>query len=54
MAYRLATLIGALLISTAGTAYACEPDYTGVTLNVGVQTGPFVASALRIAGGNRE
>jgi len=52
MAYRLATLTAALLVSASGAALACSPDYTGVTLNVGVQNGPFVASALQIAGEN--
>lgn len=55
MAYKLSALIGALMVSAAlPAAAACDPDYTGVTLNVGVQTGPFVASALKIAGENWE
>lgn len=45
-----------LLLSTvafaalgAGTAMACQPDYTGVTLNVSTQNGPAIASALAAA-----
>ena len=41
-------LIAALGLS--GAALACSPDYTGVTLKVGSQTGPFIASAMQAAG----
>jgi multiple sugar transport system substrate-binding protein len=27
---------------------ACSPDYTGVTLTVASQTGPYIASALKL------
>lgn len=34
----------------AGAAFAaCSPDYTGVTLTVSTQNGPFIASALQTA-----
>ena len=39
------------LAATAVSAQAgCSPDFTGVTLTAVSQTGPFIASALRMAG----
>lgn len=43
-------LIATALVPMAGAALACEPDYSGVTLTVSTQNGPFVASALAMAG----
>ncbi|WP_306120097.1 MULTISPECIES: extracellular solute-binding protein [unclassified Roseitalea] len=43
-------LAAALTPLAAGTALACEPDFTGVTLTVSTQNGPFVASAMAMAG----
>ncbi|MFK7997416.1 MAG: extracellular solute-binding protein [Granulosicoccus sp.] len=46
----------AAVVLLAGTALggaahaACSPDYEGVTLTAVSQTGPFIASALRMAG----
>ena len=38
-------------LALAGMAQAqCSPDYTGVTLTAVSHTGPFIASALRMAG----
>lgn len=42
-------LIATALASLASSALACAPDYTGVTLNVSTQNGPFIASALQMA-----
>jgi len=42
-------LLATALLSVAGSAMAaCSPDYTGVTLNVSTQNGPFIASALQM------
>ena len=38
-----------LFALSAGTVFACEPDYTGVTITATTQTGPYIASALQIA-----
>ena len=44
-------LLASTLIPIAGFAQAqCSPDYSGVTLTVSTQNGPFIASALRTAG----
>jgi multiple sugar transport system substrate-binding protein len=44
------TAIAALMAAgLAGPAASCEPDYTGVTLTAGSQTGPFIALALQMA-----
>jgi multiple sugar transport system substrate-binding protein len=44
-------LLASTLIPLAGFAQAqCSPDYSGVTLTVSTQNGPFIASALRTAG----
>jgi multiple sugar transport system substrate-binding protein len=44
------TVLGVACVALlTGEAFACSPDYTGVTLNVGSQTGPFIASALQAA-----
>src|SRR5690606_8014181 len=44
--------VGAGLLVTAGSgaALACDPDFSGVTLTAGAQTGPFIALAVRMAG----
>ncbi len=42
-----AGLLG-LALSTAATAQ-CDPDYSGVTLDVGTRTAPFIASAVQAA-----
>ena len=36
--------------ATAPATGTCQPDYTGVTLTVASQTGPYIASALQSAG----
>ncbi|NUS69831.1 MAG: ABC transporter substrate-binding protein, partial [Ensifer adhaerens] len=41
--------LAALASGSAGTALACEPDYTGVELTATTQTGPYIASALQLA-----
>ena len=33
----------------SGASWACSPDYTNVTLTIGTQTGPYIASALTAA-----
>jgi multiple sugar transport system substrate-binding protein len=44
-------VLGLLLSTTVVPAFAaCSPDYTGVTLTAVSQTGPFIASALKMAG----
>lgn len=43
-----ATCAAALSASTAH-AQSCDPDYSVVTLTVGTQTGPYIASALTAA-----
>ncbi|MEM9901674.1 MAG: extracellular solute-binding protein [Pseudomonadota bacterium] len=43
-------LLSAAILPLGTAAMACEPDFTGVTLNVSTQNGPFVASALAMAG----
>ncbi|MGP1397092.1 MAG: extracellular solute-binding protein [Inquilinaceae bacterium] len=41
----------ALGLALTGAAQAqCEPDFSGVTLRAGAQTGPFIASAVQAAG----
>jgi len=46
----LATLMGILSIAPVGTATAqCTPNYSGITLDVGTRTGPFIASAVKMA-----
>jgi len=42
-------LLATAFCLTSGTALACAPDYTGVTLTVSTQNGPFIASALQTA-----
>ncbi|WP_299619783.1 ABC transporter substrate-binding protein [Pelagibius sp.] len=37
-------------LGLSGAALACSPDFSGVTLKVGSQTGPFIASAMQAAG----
>ena len=45
------TALALVLCSGAFSAHAqCSPDYTGVTLTAVSQTGPFIASALKMAG----
>jgi multiple sugar transport system substrate-binding protein len=41
---------GALALTAvlAGPAMACDPDYSGVTLTAGSQTGPFIALAMQM------
>ncbi|WP_434360989.1 extracellular solute-binding protein [Parasalinivibrio latis] len=49
----LAAAILLALPALAMTPYAnaaCEPDFSGITVTVGSQNGPFIASALRTAG----
>jgi len=47
----LATAAAAAIGLSAGSASAqCSPDYSGVTLTAGSQTGPFIASAVQVAG----
>ncbi|WP_104401093.1 extracellular solute-binding protein [Vibrio penaeicida] len=48
-ALAVALCLGVTAMSTNALA-ACEPDYSGVTVTVGSQNGPFIASALRTAG----
>lgn len=43
----LAGLLSLILVSTASAQ--CHPDYSGVTLNVGTRTAPFIASAIKLA-----
>jgi multiple sugar transport system substrate-binding protein len=47
-----ANVLGVLAVAlmTTTSYAACSPDYTGVTLTAVSQTGPFIASALRMAG----
>lgn len=48
----LLTAAGALALTVAlqgPAAAACDPDYSGVTLTAGSQTGPFIALALQMA-----
>lgn len=40
---------GVLALST-GAALACSPDFTGVEITATTQTGPYIASALQLAG----
>ena len=48
MLKRILLILAALPLSSA--AYAdCSPDYSGVTLKVSTQNGPFIASALKSA-----
>ncbi|MBD0864615.1 MAG: extracellular solute-binding protein [Rhodobacteraceae bacterium] len=42
-------LLATALCSVSGAALACSPDYSGVTLTVSTQNGPFIASALQTA-----
>ncbi|WP_289041939.1 extracellular solute-binding protein [uncultured Aliiroseovarius sp.] len=43
-------LLATALVPIAGFAQAqCSPDYSGVTLTVSTQNGPFIASALKTA-----
>lgn len=42
-------IIGALCAPVAGGALACDPDFTGTTLTVSTQNGPYIASALQMA-----
>ncbi|MDJ1006258.1 MAG: extracellular solute-binding protein [Paracoccaceae bacterium] len=42
-------LLTAAIVPLAGAAMACEPDYSGVTLTVSTQNGPFIASAMAMA-----
>lgn len=39
----------ALSVASGPAALACEPDYSKVTLTAGTQTGPYIASALKLA-----
>jgi multiple sugar transport system substrate-binding protein len=43
------TAVALLAMSGATSAFACDPDYTGVTLSATTQTGPYIASALQLA-----
>jgi multiple sugar transport system substrate-binding protein len=45
----LLATVGLGLLAGGGHAVACDPDYTGVTLTAGSQTGPFIALALQMA-----
>lgn len=45
----LASTAAATLALSAGGALACDPDFSGVTLTAGTQTGPYIASALTMA-----
>lgn len=50
---RLLLATAAAVAVTTGASQAslaCAPDYTGVTLTFASQTGPYIASALQIAG----
>ena len=49
---KMASTALALMLSASGMAAhaQCSPDYSGVTLTAVSQTGPFIASALRMAG----
>lgn len=43
-------LTGAAVLALApAAAMACDPDYSGVTLTAGTQTGPYIASAVTAA-----
>lgn len=44
------------LITAAGigSAFACSPDYTGITITATTQTGPYIASALQLAANSWE
>ena len=43
-------LLATALIPFGGAAFAeCAPDYSGVTLTISTQNGPFIASALQAA-----
>lgn len=46
----LAGTAGLALAFSAGAALACDPDFSGVTITAGTQTGPYIASALTMAG----
>ena len=51
------TLLATTLLASAAFAtpsFACEPNFEGVTLTAVSQTGPFIASALRMAGDSWE
>ena len=43
-----AGLLGLVFAATAAAA-ECDPDYSGVTLDVGTRTRPFIASAIEMA-----
>ena len=43
-----ASLLSLTLIATAASA-ECDPNYSGVTLNVGTRTAPFIADAVKLA-----
>lgn len=46
-----AVAAAALTIAANGaSSQTCSPDYTGVTLRAGTQTGPYISSALKLAG----
>lgn len=46
----LSSVAAAAMLVGAGQALACSPDYSGVTLTFASQTGPYIASALQMAG----
>jgi len=45
----LGSTAAAAIALSGGAALACSPDYSGVTLTAGTQTGPYIASALTMA-----
>lgn len=46
----LAIALASVAMGSAGAVHAaCSPDYSGVTLTVGTQNGPFIASPLQSA-----
>lgn len=42
-------ILGALCVPFSGGALACDPDFSGTTLTVSTQNGPYIASALQMA-----
>lgn len=42
-------MAGVLSLACADAPAQCEPDYSGVTLDVGTRTPPFIASAIKVA-----
>ncbi len=48
--FLLSTVAAAAVTIGGGQAFACSPDFSGTTLTFASQTGPYIASALQIAG----